>query len=165
MRSKRSPTHPTVGTPRSAHRVYEEKPGKLPDLAVCPRCRASYRNGRWTWQPAPVDAYEHTCPACERVASDYPAGVVHLRGAFAQAHRDDLVRLLRNVEERECAEHPLKRIIGVSDEENGFAVSVTDGKLAESLGRALKRAHEGRLEHPATTSEKQNLVRVHWIRD
>jgi hypothetical protein len=142
MRSKRSATHPPTGTPRSAHRVFEEKAGKLPDLAVCPDCRASYRSGRWTWQPAPADAYEHTCPACERIASDYPAGVVHLQGDFATSHRDELVGLLRNLEERERAEHPLKRIMAIADEGSGFAVSVTDAKLAETFGRALERAHQ-----------------------
>jgi NMD protein affecting ribosome stability and mRNA decay len=145
--------------------VSEEKPGKLPEIAVCPECRASYRSGRWTWQPAPADAYEHICPACERIASDYPAGVIHLAGDFAIAHRDELLGLLRNLEERERAEHPLKRIARVEDEESGFSVSVTDGKLAETFGRALKSAHEGSLELPATTREKQNLVRVRWTRD
>lgn len=151
--------------PRPAHRIHEERPGKLRGPAVCPRCRASYRDGRWTWQPAPADAYEQTCPSCERIASEHPAGVVHLSGAFARTHRDELLRLLTNVEERESAEHPLKRIAKVADEEDGFSVSVTDGKLARSFGRALERAHEGRLEQPATTAEQDDLVRVRWTRE
>jgi hypothetical protein len=105
------------------------------------------------------------CPACERIATDYPAGVLHVGGGFASSHRDELLSLVRHVEERERDEHPLKRIMGVSDEGTGFAVTVTDGKLAQSFGRALQRAYEGRLEHPPTTAEKENLVRVRWTRD
>lgn len=165
MRRKRSPTHPAAGTPRSAHRIHEETPGKLPGIGVCPRCEASYREGRWTWETAPAGAVEQVCPACERIATDYPAGVLHVGGGFAASHRDELVGMLRHIEERERGEHPLKRIMAISDEDGGFAITVTDAKLVESFGRALQRAYEGRLEHPATTSEKQNLVRVRWTRD
>jgi len=165
MRRKRSTTHPGAGTPRSAHQIHEEKPGKLPEIAACPRCGASYRGGRWTWKTAPAGAYERVCPACQRIADDYPAGVLHVGGRFAASHRDELLALLRHVEERERNEHPQKRIMAIADEDTGFAVSTTDAKLAESFGRALKRAYEGTLERSATTSERQNLVRVRWVRD
>ena len=165
MRRQRSSTHPAAGQPRPARRIHEEVQGKLPEPAACPRCGASYRNGRWTWQSATADAASHVCPACERIESDYPAGVVHVEGGFAAAHREELVGLIRGVEERERGEHPLKRVMAIVDEGDGFAVTVTDGKLAESMGSALKSAYEGELERPPTTSEKGNLVRVRWARD
>jgi hypothetical protein len=165
MRRKRSATHPAAKTPRSSRRIHEEPPDKLPELAGCPRCGASYRNGRWTWKTAPAGSYEHVCPACERVAADYPAGVLQVEGAFAASHRDDLIGLIRNLEERESAEHPLKRIMAVTDEGAGFVVTVTDAKLVETFGRALKKGYEGRLERPPTTSEKPNRVRIRWSRD
>jgi NMD protein affecting ribosome stability and mRNA decay len=165
MRRTRSSTHPAARQPRPARRIHEEVPGKLPEIAGCPRCRASYRNGRWTWKAAPADCYEHVCPACERIADDYPAGVLHVEGGFAGSHRDELIALIRNIEERERADHPLKRIMAVSDEDAGFVVEATDAKLVETLGRALKQAYVGRLERSPATSDKQNLLRVHWSRD
>lgn len=168
MRRKRSTTHEAAREPHPSRRIHDEKPdqqtGKLPAKAVCPRCNASYQRGRWTWKPVTEGAYEHVCPACERIASDYPAGVLHVEGDFAASHRDELIGLFRNIEERERSDHPLKRIIAIRDEDGDLAVTVTDGKLAETFGRALKSAYEGRLDQAPTTSEKSNLVRVRWTR-
>jgi hypothetical protein len=161
MRHERSNTH-AAGRPR---RIYEEAPPKLSGTVGCPRCGASYHNGRWTRKATPADAHEHVCPACRRIEDDYPAGVIHVGGDFAAAHRDEIVGLMRNIEQQEAAEHPLKRIMAVSDEGRGFAVTATDAKLVESFGRALKKAYAGELEQPGTTSEKENLVRVRWHRD
>ena len=161
----RKAPQPPAQSPRRPRRIHEEGEGKLPELACCPQCRASYREGRWTWQAAPPDAYERTCPACERIEADYPAGVLQVAGEFSVTHRDDLIGLIRNVEERENSTHPLKRIMAIADEGKGFRVTVTDAKLVDALGRALESAYAGRLEHPSTTSEKENLVRVRWTRD
>jgi len=139
--------------------------GKLREIAGCPQCGASYREGRWTWDAAPVGSYEHVCPACERIAQDYPAGVVHLAGGFVNEHRDELVGLLRNHEERERSGHPLKRIMAIEDDEEGIAVKTTDAKLAESLGRALHHAYSGSLALPPTSRDKGNLARVRWSRE
>jgi hypothetical protein len=87
------------------------------------------------------------------IADDYPAGVIRVGGKFAAAHRDELVALVRHVEERERAEHPLKRVMSIADEGAGFAVKTTDGKLAEGIGRAREGIR------PRTTAEKGNLVR------
>ncbi|MEN8160039.1 MAG: BCAM0308 family protein [Myxococcota bacterium] len=165
MPRKRSKTHPAASQPRPSRRIYEEEPGKRPELAGCPSCGASYREGRWTSQTAPAGSHEEVCPACRRVADDYPAGVLHVEGAFVGAHREELVGLIRHVEERERAEHPLKRIMAIEDEGAGFLVKVTDAKLAPSMGHALRSAYEGDLELPPTTSDRENLVRVRWTRD
>jgi NMD protein affecting ribosome stability and mRNA decay len=169
MRRKRSSTHSAASKPRSARRIPDESPGrprgKAPELAACPGCGASYREGRWTWKSAPAGSYEQTCPACERIADGYPAGVLHVGGDFVAAHRAELIGLIRHVEERERAEHPLKRVMAIEDEGDGFVVKTTDAKLAASLGRALRKSHAGRLVQPKTTAEKGNLVRVHWARD
>jgi hypothetical protein len=132
---------------------------------ACPKCKASYRAGRWTWRVAPMDAEQRLCPACQRIADRYPAGVLRVEGAFAAAHRDDLIGLLRNVEERECKSHPLKRVMAIRKRKDGFVAETTDGKLAQALGRALRSAYSGALELPPTTADKENLVRVRWRRD
>jgi NMD protein affecting ribosome stability and mRNA decay len=169
MRRKRSTTHSAASKPRPARRIPDESPararGKPPELAACPGCGASFRAGRWSWKPAPADAYQQTCPACERIADGYPAGVLHVGGDFVAAHRAELIELIRHIEERERAEHPLKRVMVIEDDGGGFVVKTTDAKLAQTLGRALRKSHAGRLVQPKTTSEKGNLVRVRWARD
>jgi hypothetical protein len=166
MRRKRSPTHSAASQPRPARRPPSSgEAGKLADATACPKCGASFREGRWTWQSAPTGSLERLCPACQRIADRYPAGVLDVGGAFAAAHRDDLIGLVRNVEERERSNHPLKRVMSLRTRKRGFVVETTDGKLAQALGRALQKAYDGQLEHPATTSDKENLVRVRWVRD
>lgn len=163
------PTHPASGAPRRSRRIHEDAPDetrrKPAELTACPRCGACFREGRWTWHSAPVGSPEQVCPACERTEADYPAGVVHVGGGFASAHRSELEALLRHVEERERAEHPLKRIMSVEDEGTGFLVKTTDARLAEAMGRALASAYQGELLHPPTTAEPGQLVRVRWTRD
>jgi len=161
----RSKSHPAAGQPRPSRRIHEEAPPKLSGNAVCPRCGASYQKGRWTWKQAETGSIEHVCPACERVATEYPAGVLHVGGEFVAPNRDELIGLLRNIEERERSAHPLKRIMAVADEGAGFAITVTDAKLVETFGRALTKAYAGRLEQAPTTRGEGNLVRLHWTRD
>jgi len=161
----RSKTHSASSQPRPPRRIHEEVSGKLPELAVCPRCAASYRNGRWTWTPAPVGSYEHVCPACERIETKHYAGVLHVGGTFAREHRDEILGLIRNLEERERGQHPLERIAAIEDEPDGFRVATTGQHLVVGLGRALERAYDGRLEQAATTAEQDDLARVHWWRD
>ncbi len=165
MGRERSKTHPTAKAPRPSRRIHDEGGKKLREIAACPSCGASYRNGRWTWQTAPADAYPERCPACERIETSYPAGRLDARGAFAVAHREELVGLVRNVEQREKTEHPLHRVIDIDEDEDGFTVTVTHGKLAQAMGRALESAYEGALEQPGTNHDVENLVRVHWSRD
>jgi NMD protein affecting ribosome stability and mRNA decay len=164
MRRKRSSTHSAAKQPRPARRAPSGAREKLADATACPNCGASYREGRWTWEPALVGSSEQQCPACERIAGRYPAGVLRVEGAFAREHRGDLIGLVRNVEERERAEHPLNRVMSIEENENGFVVETTNGKLAQALGRALHKAYAGQLEHPPTTADKENLVRVRWVR-
>lgn len=164
MTRDRPPQHPRADSPRLPRQKHEENPAKLTELAGCPDCGASYRNGRWTWQSPPSDSYEFRCPACERVKSNYPAGILDVEGDFALSRRAEILSLLRNVEESQRLEHPLKRIMGVEDREAGFSVTVTDANLARAFGKALKHAYAGELKHPPTTGDKENLVRVHWSR-
>jgi hypothetical protein len=165
MRRRRAPDHAAASKPRSSRRIHEEKAGKLPELAGCPQCQASYRNGRWTWEPAPVGSYSLTCPACEQIADDYAGGELRLEGAFVAAHRAEIEGCLRNVEEYEKSEHPLKRIMSIRDDGDAMVVRVTDAKLVTQLGHAVDRAYNGKLELPATTADPSTVARGRWSRD
>jgi NMD protein affecting ribosome stability and mRNA decay len=105
------------------------------------------------------------CPACQRIAERYPAGILQVEGAFAAAHRDELIGLVRHVEERERSDHPLKRVMAIRKKKGGFVAETTDGKLARALGRAMSSAYAGELELPRTTADTENVVRVRWRRD
>ena len=147
--------------PERVHDTYKLR-GKLAEPSVCPGCGAVYHAGRWQWGSRPAGAAEVTCPACHRAHDKYPAGFVHVGGPYFAAHRDELVHLMRNREEKEKAEHPLARIMTVEDENGGLLVTTTDMHLARDLGEALHHAHQGELEFHY--NEGENLLRVHWQR-
>ena len=81
------------------------------------------------------------------------------------AHRDEIEGLLRNVEEREKSEHPLKRIMSIRPDGDAVVVRVTDAKLVTQLGHAVDRAYNGALELPPSTAEQSELARGRWRRD
>ena len=168
MKRTRSKTHSAASQPRpprrqdEIHDVYGIQ-HKLPDPTCCPTCGALYRDGRWIWHPAPVEAQRVECPACRRIADHQPAGILLVHGEFPLERLDEIEHLLRHVEEREKAEHALKRIMAIEpDEEGGLRVSTTSGKLARSLGTALFRAYRGELEQSRPDADEP--VRVRWTR-
>jgi NMD protein affecting ribosome stability and mRNA decay len=146
---------------------YEQDPYKLRkrlhDPTVCPDCSAVYRDGRWSWGAGPADAPRALCAACHRIRDDYPGGTIDLRGAFVAAHRDDILNLARNVEERQKAEHPLQRIMAIADAEGGVRITVTDLNLARAIGDAIHKAHKGTVDYQYLHDESR--VRVTWERE
>lgn len=141
------------------HDAYKSR-GKLPEPTVCPQCGAVFHEGRWQWSKAPAGAHPETCPACHRIHDHYPAGFLTLEGPFFQAHRDEIMRLVRNEEQRERAEHPLKRIMDVEESDSEVLVTTTDIHLARRIGEAVHHAYQGELEFHYNPD--QNLLRVHW---
>jgi hypothetical protein len=165
MRRQRSKTHAAASVPREKRSLRNDPYAltkKLPDPSACPECRAIYRAGRWAWGAPPADAKPVTCPACRRSADGYPAGVVRLGGEYLGQHRAELERIARNVEERERAEHPLKRIIAVREDGGELEITTTDAKLARGIGEALHHAHKGKLTAP--TRLREGVLRVRWER-
>ena len=144
------------------HDTYKVR-GKLPDPTACPECGAMYRAGRWTWGTAPVDAKRVVCPACQRIKDDYPGGFLTLGGSFPREHREELLGLSRNVEQREKADHPLKRIMEIKDPDGSILITTTDPGLARNIGDAIAHAYEGELDYQYT--EEGNVLRVTWVRD
>jgi hypothetical protein len=135
---------------------------KLPDPAACPRCRATYLKGRWTWRAAPADAASHTCPACLRIEEDFPAGYVTLKGPFFAEHREEVLNLVNVRAQRAREDHPMQRVIGVADVSQGVLVTTTDAHLARGLAVAIHEAFKGNLT--LNFSRDENLVRATWTR-
>lgn len=134
---------------------------KLSDPTVCPECGATYRAGRWTWQTGHADAPRSLCSACQRIRDSYAAGFVTIRGRFAKEHREEILNLVRNIEDREKENHPIKRIMDIVDVDNGVELRTTEVHLAQTIGKALHKAFKGNLE----LSYDEDIVRVDWVRE
>jgi len=140
-------------------------------VSVCGSCRAVYRNKRWyadekTGVTAAVArGVELTvCPACLKIRDDFPGGIVTLKGGYVLAHKQEIMHLVRNEEERARGFNPLERIMAFK--ENGYGslvITTTNEKLAQRLGRALKKAFHGDVSYRWSHDDK--LVRVEWLRD
>lgn len=128
----------------------------------CPDCGLVFREGRWTRGAVPADAHEALCPACHRIRDDFPAGYVSLGGEYLAAHRDEILRLVHNTEQRARAEHPLQRIMAIADEPHGLLVTTTDAHLARGIAEAVHRACKGDLAFHY--NREDNLLRATWAR-
>jgi NMD protein affecting ribosome stability and mRNA decay len=143
------------------HDAYKAK-HKLPEPTLCPQCGAVFHAGRWQWLAKPAQAHEEMCPACHRIHDDYPAGFVTVGGAFFKGHRDELLHLARNEEAHAKAEHPLKRIMKIVDQDDTVQITTTDIHLARGIGEALHHAYQGELAYHY--NDQENLLRVVWER-
>ncbi|MBE9504416.1 MAG: ATPase [Proteobacteria bacterium] len=135
---------------------------KIQEPSVCSECSAVYNRGRWIWGDRPDNAHEETCPACERVKDNYPAGILNLSGEFFGDHREEIINLIRNEEEKEKGEHPLHRIITVEDDDKGTEITTTDIHLPRRIGEALRSAYGGDLDYHY--EEESYFLRVNWAR-
>ena len=145
----------------SVHDPYLIK-AKLNEPSVCPDCHAVYHKGRWQWGDAQSDAALSQCPACKRMAEQLPAGYITIQGPFSQAHREELLNLIRHFAEREKMEHPLKRIMHIDAPPDRLFITTTDIHLARGIGEALQKAFKGELEYHY--NEGEYLLRLSWTR-
>jgi NADH:ubiquinone oxidoreductase subunit E len=74
--------------------------------------------------------------------------------------RREIVRILRNEEERAREKNPLERIMGLQEEEGNWKVETTTEKLAQRLGRSIKKARGGNIVYKWGHNNK--FVRVVW---
>ena len=144
------------------HDTYREDK-KWPEPTVCTQCNSVYIEGRWTWYEPPVKANKVVCPACQRIADNYPAGHLELNGSFFKKHQEEMLNLIRNEEEQEKGEHPLERIMDITDDDENTLITTTGIHIARRLGEALSRAYQGDLSF--TYGDGEKTIRVFWSRD
>lgn len=132
---------------------------------VCPECGVVFSGGRWHWQGStPEGAAEETCPACRRIHDRVPAGFLYLSGDFFDTHRDEIMHLVRNKVDYEKAQHPMKRLMNVEEQDDGSVViTFTDVHLPRGVGDAVESAYQGDLDIHYT--EEAGIVRVYWSRN
>jgi NMD protein affecting ribosome stability and mRNA decay len=143
------------------HDPYHAKK-KLSEPTVCPHCGAIFHAGRWQWAEPPAAAHRELCPACRRVEDQCPAGFLTLGGEFFAGHKADILNLVHNVEQREKAEHALKRIMSVEEQDGDVMITFTDPQLARAAGEAVQAAYKGELDF--AYQENEFLLRVSWHR-
>lgn len=134
----------------------------------CSDCGLVYRDGRWRrLRPKetrpPADGPETVCPACRRIRDDYPAGQITLRGRFLDRNRQELLNLVRHQEQSENSEHPLHRIMSVTELPGEIRITTTDTHLPRRIARALKRSHGGELH--LDRDGAAHFLHVLWRRD
>lgn len=135
---------------------------KWPEPTVCSMCHAVYSNGRWAWKMLPDSANYIVCPACKRIQEDNPAGIIEILGDFFIDHRNEILNLIRNIEKKESAEHPMQRIISIADRKVVRVITTTGIHIARRIGEALFRAYEGTLDYHYEDSETR--LRIVWER-
>lgn len=139
------------------------------ESSICTSCHAVYHRKRWSTD---LDQYQQleshsqtrrvTCPACQKIASNYPVGIVTLRGSYLWEHEAEIQQILKNEEDKAFAKNPQQRIIRKTKDESGLTIETTEEKLAEHLGRVLHRAHRGELK--ISWAANPDICRVSWER-
>jgi len=137
-------------------------------LLFCRGCGAVYYRRRWTLTP-PDEIRDKAefgngvrstlCPACRKISDHYPFGELRMEGVSPQETRE-LFRLLRNEEERAREKNPLERIMRIEASQGGWRIETTTEKLAQRLGRSLRKARGGRVNYQWSHNNK--FVRVFW---
>ena len=154
---------------QDAHDAYWNK-AQPRDHAHCRQCRAIYHNKHWFFDEGKLKELAKAkkteavlCPACEKVRDHFASGYVKLSGHFLTAHREEILNLIRNEEKKAMGLNPLERIIEIEGNGHGLVVSTTHERLAQRLGKSLKRAFSGEVEYRWSRGEK--MARVSWNRD
>jgi NMD protein affecting ribosome stability and mRNA decay len=142
------------------HDTYREDK-KRSEPSVCPGCGAVFTGGRWTWTEEPEGAAKASCPACQRIADDYPAGYVELKGGFFQQRREEILNLVSNEEKVEKGEHPLERVMSITPEKDQTMITTTGVHIARRIGEAVTRAYQGELNF--TYGDNEKTIRVQWV--
>lgn len=138
------------------------------DMALCKKCNAVYHNKRWAVNEGLQKKKEKNkqtlfvlCPACQKIRNKYAEGFVTLKGDYLKEHKQDILNLIKNEEERAMELNPLQKIIALKDRGNIIDITTTHEKLAQRIGKKVHKACQGELEIKWT---KDKITRVVWQR-
>lgn len=144
--------------------------GARGEILTCKSCHSVYYQKRWYLEDEfPVRKEEMTptgviiCPACRKIQDHFPGGVVTLRGHFLSKHKDEILHLVKNEEDRARKVNPLERIISVKDQGSIVEIHTTSERFAQRIGREVARAYKGAASYHWAGDDK--FVRVDWERE
>ena len=141
----------------------------LPGVHICRTCHAVYHKKCWKKEP---ELYEKSlrddfswtvCSACMKLEENAPEGFLSLSGSYLDEHREEIFNGLQNIAEEAGQTNPRERIIRSTAQGNSVVIETTTVKLAERLGRVLKRSHHG--EMAISWTGEPPTCRVTWHRD
>lgn len=140
------------------------------DHSYCKKCHAIFHNKHWFFDEPKLKAlkadgkrHEVVCPACQKIQDRFASGTVRLSGEFLKGHREEILNLVKNEEQRAMGMNPLERIIQISSRGREIEVTTTHEKLAQRIGKSLHRAFSGEVDYRWSRGEK--MARVNWSRD
>jgi hypothetical protein len=87
---------------------------------------------------------------------------VAITGPFSTQHRQEILNLVRNLEQKAKAEHPLDRILRIEERDDALVVETTDIHLPRSIGEELHSAYQGELSYHY--GDEEYYVAVRWER-
>lgn len=133
----------------------------------CSGCGAFYFRRRWSLNAPhgfskPAHVQPIFCPACQKMRERYPGGELQLLGVETR-ERGEIARILRNEEGRARQKNPLERIMQLQAKDGNWRVETTTEKLAQRLGRSIKKARGGKIEYKWGHNNK--FVRVIWEKE
>ena len=99
------------------------------------------------------------CPACRKIKDHRASGEVRLTGINAN-ERQEVLHILRNEETRAVEKNPLERIMRLEQRNGDWRIETTSEKLAQRLGRTMKKAKGGKVAYKWSHNNK--FVRVVW---
>lgn len=140
---------------------------KVQGESVCTACGAHYNNGRWQWEPTSASSkgalQTTTCPACQRIANNAPAGFVSIDKEFFAKHRQEVINLVQRVEAEEKSQHPMERLIAIQDGSDAALATTTGVHLANRIAHALTASFKGKAEFQY--DDAKTRLDVYWLRD
>lgn len=142
-------------------------PDEGPEEAVeCRSCGAIHYDKRWSLKKeAPAEILKKTvdkvlCPACRKIHDKYPEGFVTIKGDLVRERRDEIMKLVRNKEERAMHFNPLDRIIDITEHGDRIEITTTTEKLAQRIGQMLHKSFHGEVEYKWSGDVKMARVVV-----
>ncbi len=144
--------------------------GHFPDGSHCGSCGAVVYNQHWVMDDDIRQQLEDedrltdvTCPGCRKVDVRDPGGIVTVKGSFWQEHKEEVLNLIHNEEQRALGRNPLEKIINMVEKDGELTITTTNEKLAQQFGRTLNKAFNGEVDYKFGDGNK--FARVTWQRD
>lgn len=140
------------------------------DMAACHGCGLVFHGKRWyrvgDLPKGLSDKIRHDtatlCPACRKERDRYPEGFIIIEGPFTKEHREEIIHLIRNKEQRASHFNPLERIMEIKEKDDSLEVTTTTEKLAQRIGQMLEKAYKKDAEFKWSSDTK--IARVVWRR-